>query len=235
MKIALCFYGQPRCIDSQTYCSVKDKLFPNNEVDVYAHFWFPDDPSVLCETSFFGSAPFNSDAIRVFTETYSPINVTTEVPLTHDIITHPYNEPYTNAAYHTISRFTSVQKVLTNIQDPSQYTFIVLLRSDLIIDVSPDLSTLDTTKLHLTALGGCEESNYQPQLIIFPPSFIPSFTGIISNIESWTADGFVVDSFQVIKKVVSENKDNVAVLPFESYRNSIKRSDGNIHVCRDQY
>ena len=235
MKLALCFYGQPRSVDDQTHGSIKDKLVNGNDVDVYAHFWYSEDPSVLCETSFSGSVAFHGSAVSAFTEAYSPKNVITETPMTRDALTREYTHVYPDSVFYTISRFTSVQKVLNSIQDPSQYQLIALVRSDLILSTIPDINTLDTTKIHVTARGGCNETEFQPDFVLLPPSMISTFTAIPTNIDTWHDQGVPIDNTSVITKVVNDNRDNVSVLKYEEFSYAIKRSDGNVQPTRDQF
>ena len=235
MKIALCFYGHPSNIDTQTYGSIKDKLFPNNEVDVYAHVWYSDDPSVVLETITRGTTSYDATCISTFTEAYSPKNIITELPLTRDIITRSYNENRPDSAYHTISRYTSIQKVLNSIPDPSQYTFIILLRSDLVLINMPDLNTLDTTKIHVSAIGGCNETIVQAEFLLFPPSLISTFANIVNNIDTWSDEGVTVDARGILNKAIDDNKSNLSLLKFEEFNNALKRADGRVNICRDQF
>jgi len=124
MKLAVCFYGQPRYYE-RGYQSTKN-LYKNCEIDYYAHFWGnEEDKNNL-------SSFFKSNNIIV----QSQVNQFKEIPCNPDL------SRITKDIFTTISPLYSIQQLHNLIKNVDKdYDFWILTRTD--IGVESDFSLTD--------------------------------------------------------------------------------------------
>jgi hypothetical protein len=147
MKVALCFHGLPRLIE-QCYPDIYNYFIKNNNVDIYAHFWWNDDyKGKINRLHVLERYPVDIDPIHIFKKLYSPTKIQyDDFPIDFD--GSEYNlEGFSTArikddilfnkicASITIygawyCRFTSVNKVIKLIDNINEYDLIVIIRSD---------------------------------------------------------------------------------------------------------
>lgn len=170
MKIAYCFFGQPRQLE-KGYMYVKQLLDknPEAEVDFYIHVWYAD-PSIsgliLYDCSKHRGIPiqdriFDSNIITRIKTLYNPVAIQIDSPLSFDLSpelksTKMYQNSsggIKNSISSTLSQLTSRQYLrdlfLRTIQEKNKsYDFVVAQRFDFLNTVNIKFSDLDKTKLY---------------------------------------------------------------------------------------
>jgi len=189
LKIALVFFGQPRFVSGSSYESIKSNLLDKYECDTYAHLWLSNSKGFSFENNSNPNITKINKNIDDFKELYKPIDIIMEEPLNKDTIMNPLmsinafnfikdnNESYNNV-YKNISRFTSQKRSFLLIKDTNKYDFIISIRTDLKINIMPDLNTLSKDKIY-SPIRGNGPNKYIDQINIFPSKYAHYFFNII--------------------------------------------------------
>lgn len=148
MKIALCFYGLPRLIE-ECHNDIKKYFIENNEVNVYAHFWWDND---YCDkiNRLHVKEKYSSDyePINIFNKLYKPKKITfeecPEYNLKNSIKISGWNKNNSNdeeeeyykiignfTKYSFYCRYLSQFKSYSLIDSDINYDMVILLRTDL--------------------------------------------------------------------------------------------------------
>ena len=147
MKIALCISGLPRLIN-ECYPDIYNYFIENNNVDVYAHFWWlPEYSGKINRLHVKERYPINYDPIKLCKKLYNPVKIiheespifdtdmfklngwTTEYAENEKDFYYKYITNYTKYSFY--SRYISQYKCCKLINNVNDYDLIILLRTDL--------------------------------------------------------------------------------------------------------
>lgn len=175
MKIACLFYGQPRWIDNpHCFSSQQEKVISKYDCDIYAHLWTQgngDYPTSSWSNA--KSSPSSESDIEKFKAKYNPISLVAEEyeprpvdPLYSHLSRLVTRSDFTNC----LSQLYSLEKASDLITNPSQYDFIIVLRTDLVIWDYPDIASLDRRFFYLSDHRHATE--FADLSFIFGPQYI---------------------------------------------------------------
>ena len=167
MRVALCFFGQPRVIENpHTYQSHVDHIISKYDVDVYAHTWISGGEREL-EYSDWVSRNTRSaehpNAANIIIDRYNPKKYIFEEPRVFSLDevsreTIKSCGPCPAGAYYwslnnennTLSHLYSLSNSI-KLLDGESYDWVVLSRYDNYIDHFPNLNELDSNSLYLSS------------------------------------------------------------------------------------
>lgn len=238
MKLALLFSGQPRFLEGASSQSLKFFYLDKHQCDVYAHFWFSEDPTtsyITAPYSTLGILTFPSNTMDIFRRLYNPKKLIYEPPLPRSIVAESYpmlND--TDTTYSNISKYTSLQKVFRLVENLDEYDFIVAIRSDQILLRMPELDTLDINKIHVTALGQTNETVFNHDFNLIPPKFASFFYNYKDSFHLWNSQEQPFISENILLQIIKEYdlKQHLNILPFRDFNWAIQRH-GRVDVCRN--
>lgn len=161
MKIALCFFGQPRFIHNKHVVnSVYDNILNKYNTDVYCHFWYDK------EIKNYDTSDWNKNNNRVFNvysdsntkiiEYYEPKKIFYEPPLDFkNIMVESWvdsikNKPYfsINNLNNLLSHLYSLEMVLNMVD--GDYDYVIMNRYDNLIRKIPNLNEEEKNKVFST-------------------------------------------------------------------------------------
>jgi hypothetical protein len=197
MKVALCFYGQPRFINNlNSYKSYKEYIYGQSDVDVFSHYWFDQNDNKF-STSDWSSIHENyvyEDTENLIKSLYNPVKYIAD---SRNFLKYEdVKDIVKNLNYFSVNNFYNLQshlysyeqnfKLLSqHIENTKQkYDFVIISRYDLKITDFPNLNTLSKNKVYVNGFGG---NNFTDAILILDPIFINSFNAYskfreISNI-----------------------------------------------------
>jgi hypothetical protein len=158
MRVALCFFGQPRVIENPfTYQSHIDHIISKYDVDVYAHAWISGGERSLEYSDWVkddARSTEHPNAAQIILDRYKPKKYLFEEPKTfsldeasRDIVKAcgpcPAGAFYwsPNNENNTMSQLYSVSKTI-QLLDGESYDWVILSRYDNFIDYFPNLNEL---------------------------------------------------------------------------------------------
>lgn len=164
MKIALCFFGLPRLI-KECYPDINDYFIKNNNVDIYAHFWWDEShKGKINRLHFKEKNDNNENPIEIFNNLYKPKKILIEdTPNNIDITNFAiagYNKDkiqdddnYSKIMgsfllYSFYCRFKSISKCLELIENKNEYDLIIIARPDLLL-IKKGKLIIDIKKLNI--------------------------------------------------------------------------------------
>jgi len=158
MRLAICFFGQPRYLDNKKVHECYTNLINRYETDVYVHSWISGKD---CEMSVSDWAKKHSikecaDATEKILSLYSPIKYKFDSPFDGRLTTETRQKAsvmrfYTeNNERNLLSHLKSYSESIRLVQNPQEYDFILMTRFDAYLFDFPNLHTLDTDKFYLT-------------------------------------------------------------------------------------
>jgi len=157
MKIALCFYGQPRSFEDG-FKSIYEHILSKYDTDVFAHMWWSeDDINKILPGTHVDYTP-TVDMPKKFKDLYHPKDLCIEKGIYHTtkkIYNYPDFKSKSNAYNSNVSRFKSTKKVIElknhyELLNDFKYDFIVCTRTDVNILKFPDLEKLEKDKIYTT-------------------------------------------------------------------------------------
>ena len=185
MKLALCFYGQPRFIDNPNIKLYLDSLIFNKyETDSYCHFWYDNDIVFYTGSDWHDKpSPYYKggnfykieNTLEIINNVYKPIKNIFETPKDFSNIFNSSelnileNKKRNNSGENyfslrnvnnLLSHLYSIEKVLNLIDLDKNYDFIVLTRYDSLILNFTDLSNLEKGYIYATNQHGMCENEY---------------------------------------------------------------------------
>lgn len=164
MKIALCFYGQPRYIDNPlSYQTHKDHIYSQGTVDVYTHYWFNSSLTTY-KTSDWSQKYENyvhSETPKIITELYNPKKYLEEKPK-EDFDYNNFEQNVTHFSYYSSNNMKNLQSHLYSFEkclnlvkeSNTDYDFVIMSRFDNKIVTMPDLKTQPKEKVLLNNFVG---------------------------------------------------------------------------------
>lgn len=149
MKIALCFHGLPRFIE-KCYPEIKRYFIDNNEVDIYAHFWWNESHKGKINRLHVKEKNHpDENSIEIFKKLYNPIKIVFEdSPKNIDMSNYAiegFNNPnikeddnYSKImasflVYGLYCRFKSINNVINLIDEKNNYDIICIIRPDILL------------------------------------------------------------------------------------------------------
>jgi hypothetical protein len=238
MKIALAFYGQPRFICPKTFDSVKEHFLNKYDCDVYAHFWFSDDPLVEHETapwSGLGPMQFSSDTIELFKIFYKPVSIRLDPPMIENTTLF---ETYINAhskrsPYIIISSYTSRKYVYELIQNPEKYDFIIWMRSDTVYVKTPDFSLLNTSFIY-RFIQDTQRDIFNDAFLIIPPVYSKQLFSMCDIFDSLYKKGTFFNSEELFTQAFKylNLEPFCKTLTADEFNMGFMRNQSCIHYCK---
>lgn len=166
MKVALCFFGQPRYIDSDRIPALfKKAIHAQADVDVFTHFWFKDGETELSQSewSYSKNLSVAPNTVERVKELYDPIVMEYEPQIdftpdqeTKDIINklpfQKFNQD--KNIFNVKSQLYSINRVIELLQrymvkNCITYDFAIITRFDIILKTFPVLKNLKKGKFYL--------------------------------------------------------------------------------------
>ena len=147
MKIALCFHGLPRLIE-KCYLDIYNYFIKNNNVDIYAHFWWDDSyKGKINRLHVMERFDENNNPIEIFKNLYNPKKIKYEkCPPNFDASdynTEGWSSPHirNDTLFHKICastiiygswycRYLSASKVIKLIENINDYDLVIIIRTD---------------------------------------------------------------------------------------------------------
>lgn len=194
MKVALCFWGQPRFIENPvTYEGVKKNFLDKYDVDVYVHTWFSQDGTMVGSNWSGINHKINPNTLNIIYDRYrnnlKRLWWQTQPNFLEDERFKPlrqqmYNHMHVSACivhdrnFNSLcSQMVSTTEIINVIKHfgVEQYDWIVVMRQDChVIDI-PDLETLDPTKFYCS---NCGPESLKEEFLIFHPRYIDALNMI---------------------------------------------------------
>lgn len=208
MKVALCFFGQPRLIDNPyTYTSHHNCILNKYETDVYAHCWISDKPVEFTYSDWGIRMGLNdiqsNNTIPIILNQYSPKKYIFEEPRKF-FLEQTDREKVQDMDYYSInnennlmSHLYSMSKSIELIDDDIDYDCVILSRYDNYIESFPDLESLDLDNLYLSDRWG----HFWDHLILGGPrqiktlNCIDNFSNLCNTVENFTAEQYKKAAF----------------------------------------
>jgi len=231
MKIAIVICGQPRFFEGSTYESYKKYLLDKYDCDIYAHFWFSDDPTtkfITAPWSGLGTMVFPSDTLDRFSKLYSPKKIAYDPPL-------EYNESTPIIRYIIPSKCTSLQRAYSLIENIESYDFIVYTRSDNVIIRMPELTTLDRSKIHLFSIEN-RDNLYNDAFFICPPMFASLLFNEITILDILESNNVVYNSEELFSGMIHYHNISSYInsMSLKDFNIGIQRANGEVVICRNE-
>lgn len=174
MKVALCFFGQPRYIDSDKIPLLfKKAIHSQAEVDVFTHFWFKEGETELPQSDWSYSKNLSvlPETVERIKKLYSPVVMEYEPQIdftpdqeTRNLINKlPHQKFNTDKnIFNVRSQLYSINRVIELLQrytvkNKLTYDFVIITRFDIILRTFPVLKNLEKGKFYLggyTNVGG---------------------------------------------------------------------------------
>jgi len=213
MKVAVGFYGQPRFVNvAAVVNSIKSKILDRFDCDVFAHLWY--DPNAVSydagSWSNLGKDPVLYDAPAIFQRLYNPVKMIIEKPRRFKFYWEKEyldkyftgKNPHWNADNYSnvLSQFYSIEQVykLIYYHPEENYDFLVLIRTDLIMEDFPDLNQLPS-----------RDPNYAHSVYVDGRYGEGSFPAQCMILSDWVYAHWV-------KNLYSDGKDICESLPVEN-------------------
>ena len=243
MKIAIVICGQPRFFEGPTYESYKKYLLDKYECNIYAHFWFTDDPTakfITAPWSGLGTLTFPADTLDRFSKLYSPKKLAYDPPLEYtvpdDIIDSRLPRQYIVdfITHHIIpSKYKSLKNAYSLIDNIDSYDFIVYTRSDNVIIRMPDLDTLDPTMLHIISTGK-DPNLYICDFFICPPNLSHYLFNEIDILDILETKGTLFNSEELFTAMIHYYNLSTYIrsMPIEVFNLGLQRANGEVSICK---
>lgn len=242
LKIALVFSGQPRFVSGYSFESIKYKLLDMYDCDIYAHFWLSNCKKWHNVNNSNPNINIINKNIDNFKQLYNPIDILIEEPLNKDTIMNPLlnnndfkfikdNKQNYNVMYKYLSRYTSHKKAFSLIKDVNKYDFIINLRTDLFINLMPDLNTLSKDKIYSPLRN--DKFKYIDTLNIFPPKYAHYYFNLIdvfNQIYNKYSDGNIIYSESIMYHAFEYHNilQYCEDIPVEQFNFKIVRENGTL-------
>ena len=171
MKVALCFFGQPRVINNPyTFDSHINWIINKYDTDVYTHTWISGEPVLFNYSDWVNTKYHDAEDINtsdIILDKYKPKKFKFEKPkkfqLTDECRNKVQHLSYysSNNEQNTLSHLYSMSTSIGLID--GTYDWVIISRYDNYIRFMPDLTELDSNTLYITTDYG----NHFPDHMIF--------------------------------------------------------------------
>jgi hypothetical protein len=220
MKIALCFAGQLRFVNEYSKYII-DNIIKLHDVDVYGHFWW--DESMLNKPFHHEFNDLYKENIEDFKKIYSPKKLVYEdkfkknnsicLPKCVERDMSLTQEQCEKAIFNMKSQFYSVQQCYKLIENPSQYDFIIRIRSDCYIKSPLILDAVNKDTLYIQN-GYCagRDRRFCDWFALGNHTVMEKYCDTYNYIDTYYING-VIHMHKFIENVV--NDFNVNVVDYE--------------------
>jgi hypothetical protein len=205
IKIALCFYGQPRYVNNKQVTESYIKYFdrPEYEVATYGHCWFKTD-AVYSSSSWTQNHKDYvavSNTLTTLHSTYNFERFLVENPINFRFKSDEIRKKYQKIDHHInyselrenniLSHLYSIEMVSRIV--PDVFDFYVLCRYDTIMSNIPDLVTADKEKVYLPNCG-----DFSDIVVILGKKFLewPKNLYTIAQSKHLPIGGFMPEEFK---------------------------------------
>jgi hypothetical protein len=205
VKVALCFYGQPRYVNNTSVPESYEKYFnrPDYEVTTFGHCWYSQD-AVYKSTSWMQSHEdyvVDPNTINTLQSYYNFDKFLVERPKTFRFLNDEIRENYKKINHsinfnelrenNILSHLYSIEAVTRLV--PETFDFYVLCRYDTVITDIPDLTKANPDRVYLPDCG-----DFSDIVIIFGKRFLewPRHTYSISQSQYLPIEGFMPEHFK---------------------------------------
>lgn len=165
IKIALCFYGQPRYVDNTEVPKSYAKFFnnPDYHVEAFGHCWYSNKVvySSSSWTQKHEDCVADDNAISTLYKYYNFSKLLVEKPRTFSFNNPEFKEKYKQVQHHinhtdqrennTLSQLYSIE-MATKLA-PDNFDYYVLCRYDTVLTGIPDFNLLNPNTLYLPDCG----------------------------------------------------------------------------------
>jgi hypothetical protein len=229
MKVALCFWGQPRCIENEEiFQGIKNHILMNPAftTDVYYQTWF-NEKGTMSGSDWSGvNRNFNPRTLDFIFERYGhhlqrliwmpqPNFLLDKrfVPLRKQMLDHinssqcMVNDNNFNALCSQMVATTEIMNLVKNMGKLNQYDWIIFMRQDCLLTGFHDLNTLDPDKFYC---GYLHKLGIKDDYLIFHPKYLDALN-MIEGLQTYTVHPDIIPNsesiryFQCIKYVKPEN------------------------------
>ncbi len=158
MRLAICFFGQPRYLNNKKVHECYSKLMDQYQTDVYVHSWISGKE---CEMSVSDWAKKHNikesaDATEKIISLYSPTKYKFDSPFEGRLKSETREKASTMRFYtennerNLLSHIKSYSEAIRLVESPQNYDFILMTRFDAYLFDFPNLDSLDSSKFYLT-------------------------------------------------------------------------------------
>ena len=231
MKVALCFYGQPRFVDrKEVQDSYHENIISKYDTDVLCHAWH-DKEEQYEFSSWSGLTHHNvpKNALEIITSAYKPTLLIHDTPITFkfdpevlEFIDENFgrNQNWNERNYsNLISQLWSIQRIsdylYLRMVRGANYDWVILARYDTTLHHFPDLNTLDNSKLYIPD----NHRGFPDMIKIFGPKYLAWSRNVFFDIKEVykgivepTPEAFKHQSF--LKRF---SQDDISYNPIRAY------------------
>ncbi len=158
VKLAICFFGQPRYLNNKSVHGCYRKLIDQYNADVYVHSWISgkDTEFSVSDWAKTHNIKESVDAKERILSLYSPIKCKFDAPFDGCLSAETRSKACTMRLYtennekNLLSHLKSYSEVIRLVENPQDYDFILMTRFDAYLFDFPNLYSLDSTKFYLT-------------------------------------------------------------------------------------
>jgi hypothetical protein len=211
MKIALCFSGQLRFVNEYSKYIIEN-IINLYDVDVYAHFWW--DESMLNKPFHHEFNDLYKENIENFKQIYSPKNLLYEeklminnnicLPISNECDMCLSKEQCEQIVLRMKSQFYSIQKCYKLIENPSQYDFIIRIRSDCYIKSPLILDSLNKDILYIqNGYAAGRDRQFCDWFALGSHSAMQQYCDIYNYIDKYYMNG-IIHMHKFMKYVINE-------------------------------
>ena len=164
MKLAICFFGQPRFLDNEMVYEKYRHLMDQYDVDVYVHSWIGGTTQSMMVSDW--AKQYNIEeqleSSSKILSMYNPVTYRFDAPmaqtLSQEVRQRVVSMPYwsENNERNLLSHLKSYSESIRLVSEPDRYDFILMTRFDAFLFDFPDLQTLDPSRFYLAGrYRGC--------------------------------------------------------------------------------
>ncbi len=215
MKIALCFWGQPRFITNNSpYLAIKKYILDKFPTDVFVHTWFKEGGSMNGSNwSGINNHQFNPKTLDIIYDRYRE-NIKRLVWMAQpNFLEDDRFKPLRQQMYNHMnvsgpivhdrnfdalcSQMVSTHETINLVKSfgANQYDWIIIMRQDVELLDLPDLNTLNPTKIYC---GYTPVSSLKDDIFIFNPRFIPAFE-MIDALQTYPVTPYFIPNSEHIR------------------------------------
>lgn len=157
MKLAICFFGQPRFLGNQVVRSCYSNLIKKYDADVYVHSWITgsDVETLLSRSSWVPKVYESPNSAKTIIDWLNPKKFKFDLPFSGKLSDDNIKLVKDMESYSAgnelaiLSHLKSVKESVGLIETPDDYDFILMTRFDVMLEAFPNLYELDSNKFYI--------------------------------------------------------------------------------------
>lgn len=244
MKVAVCFYGQPRYIE-ECAKALKTNLIDPLNADIYYHLWW--DPSYIGQSfKFHATDKYEQDMSEVFKATYPDAVGVFEPQIQFDIsnystvsgeqasyLSDEQRELWCKEViFKQKSAFYSIRESVKQIRNLEQYDLIILTRVDVVPQKMWDTKDMFSKSKALNFDAYDNINHLADWFICGCSKLISVYSKLYDHIDS-ICNNEVLTTTSLIKRYCLSNRTFIRTTPFlvniyRQYKEPTKMSDYNL-------